>query len=66
MGSLQRPHWWCGNVYTDDDAPSVNNSSIMPHKSQSLNLVWVKESLANESTFMDEAIEREVQDIEVD
>jgi hypothetical protein len=38
----------------------------MPHKSQSLNLVWVKESLANESTFMDEAIEREVQDIEVD
>jgi hypothetical protein len=30
----------------------------MPHKFQSLNLVWVKDS-----TFMDEAIEREVEDI---
>jgi hypothetical protein len=38
----------------------------MPHKSQSLNLVWAKESLANESTFMDETIERELKDIDVD
>jgi hypothetical protein len=50
----------------DDDTPRVNNSSTMPHKSQSLNLVWAKESLANESTFMDETIERQVEDIDVD
>jgi predicted DNA-binding protein len=50
----------------DDDAPRVNNSLTMPHKSQSLNHVWAKESLANKSTFMNEAIEREVEDIEVD
>ncbi len=66
MGSLQRPHRCCGNVYMDDDAPRVNNSLTMPHKSQSLNHVWAKESLANKSTFMNEAIEREVEDIEVD
>lgn len=65
MGSLQRPHRWRGNVYMDDDAPRVNNPSTIPHKSQSLNLVWAKKSLANESTFMNEVIEREVEDIEV-
>jgi hypothetical protein len=38
----------------------------MPHKPQSLNLVWTKELLAKESNLMDEAIRRKVKDIEVD
>jgi len=38
----------------------------MPHKPQSLNLVWAKELLGKESNLMDEAIRRRVEDIEVD
>jgi hypothetical protein len=40
----------------DDDAPRLNNSFTMPHKPQSLTLVWVKKLLAKKSTLMDEAI----------
>ncbi len=38
----------------------------MQHKPKSLNIVWAKELLAKESTLMDEAIQRGVEDIEVD
>jgi hypothetical protein len=50
----------------DDDAPKFNNSLTMPHKPKSLNLVWAKELLIKESTLMDEAIQRQVEDIDVD
>jgi hypothetical protein len=49
-----------------DDAPRLNNFLIMPHKPQSLNLALVNELLTKESILMDEAIQRGVEDIEVE
>jgi hypothetical protein len=65
MGSLQKPHWWCGNAYMDDDAPRLNNSLTMPHKTQSLNLVCIMKLLAKESTLVYETIWRGLEVIEV-
>ncbi len=65
MGSLQKPHQWCGNACMDDDAPRLNNSLTMPHKPQSLNFLCAIKFLAKESTLMNETIQRGLEDIEV-
>jgi hypothetical protein len=49
----------------DDDAPRLNNSLTMRHKPQSLNLLCAMKLLAKESIFMNETIQRGLEDIEV-